>query len=111
MGMAYTQNEKEWNEIKTVLTNKPILAYFDPRKQTKISSDASRDALGAVIMQLLDSKWLPSVYAARSMTDAECRYAQIEKDGIGTLQSLSQLSATAFNSRRSYDQTKLSCYN
>ena len=78
-----TQHEKEWNEIKTVLTNKPVLVCFDPRKQTKISSDASKDALGAVIMQLHDSKWLPITYAARSMTDAECRYAQIEKECRG----------------------------
>ena len=71
-----TQHEHEWNEIKTVLTNKPVLVYFDPQKQIKISSDASKDGLGAVIMQLHDSKWLPVAYAARSMTDAECRYAQ-----------------------------------
>jgi len=34
-------------------------------------------------MQLRDSKWLPVAYAARSMTDAECRYAQIEKVCLG----------------------------
>ena len=78
-----TQHEHEWNEIKTVLTNKPVLVYFDPQKQIKISSDASKDGLGAVIMQLHDSKWLPVAYAARSMTDAECRYAQIEKECLG----------------------------
>jgi len=76
----FTQHEKGWNEIKTVLTNKPVLAYFDPRKQTKISSDASKDALGAVIMQLHDSDWLPVAYTAHSMTDAVCRYTQIEKE-------------------------------
>jgi len=34
---------------KTILTNKPVLAYFDPRKQPQIPSDALRDALGGVI--------------------------------------------------------------
>ena len=67
-----TQHEHEWNEIKTELTNKPVLVYFDPQKQIKMSSDASKDGLGAVIMQLHDSKWLPVAYAARSMTDG-CR--------------------------------------
>ena len=55
-----TQHEKKWNEIKTVLTNKLVLAYFDSRKQTKISWDASKNALGAMIMQLYDSKCLRS---------------------------------------------------
>jgi len=34
-------------------------------------------------MQLHDSKWLPVAFAARSMTDAGCRYAQMEKEYIG----------------------------
>ena len=54
--------------------NKPVLAYFHPQKQTKISSDSSKDPLGAVIMQLHETKWLPLAYAARSVTDAEYRY-------------------------------------
>ena len=28
-----TQHEKEWDEIKTFRTTKPVLAYFDPQKQ------------------------------------------------------------------------------
>jgi len=68
---------------KTVLTNKSILAYFDPRKQTRISSDASKEVLGAVLMQLHDSKWLPVAYATCFVTDAECRKAQIEKECLG----------------------------
>jgi len=80
-----TQHEKEWNEIKTVLTNKPVLTYFYLLKQTKISPNASNDALVAVIMEIRDSKWLPVAYAARSITDAECRYAQIEKECLGIL--------------------------
>ena len=42
-----TQHEHEWNEIKTVLTNKPLLVYFDPQKQIKISS-AGADPGGGV---------------------------------------------------------------
>jgi len=76
-------HENEWKQMKAVLTSKPVLAYFDPQKSIKISSDASKDGLGAVIMQLHKSTWLPVAYAARSMTEAECRYAQIEKECLG----------------------------
>ena len=45
-----TKHENDWNEIKTVLTNKSVLVYFDPRKQTNISPDASKSASSAVKM-------------------------------------------------------------
>jgi len=34
-------------------------------------------------MQLYDSKWLPVANATRSVSDAECRHAQIEKECLG----------------------------
>ena len=67
------------------MINKPVLIYFDQRKQTNTSYDGSKDDLAAVIMQILDLKWLPVAYAACSMTDAECRYAQVEKGWLGTV--------------------------
>ncbi|PIK33275.1 hypothetical protein BSL78_29913 [Apostichopus japonicus] len=52
------------------------LSYFDPRKQTTLQVDASMSGLGAVLMQ--DAK--PIYFASRSLTDAEQRYANIERE-------------------------------
>ena len=57
-----------------------MLQFYDPTKPIKLSSDASKNGLGAVIMQLHDNQWKPVAYAARAMIDAETRYAQIEKE-------------------------------
>jgi len=48
-----------------------------------MSSDAPNDALGAVIMQLHDPKWLSVTYALRPVRYAECRYSEIEKEYLG----------------------------
>ncbi len=74
------QQEAAWQLLRGCLSERPVLQYYDPQRPIKLSSDASKDGLGATILQLHDQKWLPVAYASRAMTDAETRYAQIEKE-------------------------------
>ena len=60
-----------------------MLVFFDLSKKTRISTDTSKDGLGAVLLQDHDGDWKPVAYAARSMTETEQRYAQIEKECLG----------------------------
>ncbi|XP_063055929.1 uncharacterized protein K02A2.6-like [Engraulis encrasicolus] len=78
-----TRNEREWNALKATLTKSPVLAYYDPEKRQKISTDASKDGLGAVLLQAEGDSWQPVAYASRSMTKTETKYAQIEKECLG----------------------------
>uniref|UniRef100_A0A3B4HBD3 Reverse transcriptase/retrotransposon-derived protein RNase H-like domain-containing protein n=1 Tax=Pundamilia nyererei TaxID=303518 RepID=A0A3B4HBD3_9CICH len=73
------EHEKAWRDLKDLLTKEPVLKFYDPMRPIKISSDASQSGLGAVLLQKYD-EWQPVAYASRSMTDAETRYAQIEKE-------------------------------
>ena len=68
--------EKAFQEVKDVLTKAPILAYYDVRKPAKVTCDASKCGLGAALLQ--DDK--PVAFASRALTDAETRFAQIEKE-------------------------------
>ena len=69
-------HDKEWKEIKDILSTEPVLVFFDPSKKTRISTEASKDGLGAILLQDHDGDWKPVAYAARSMTETEQRYAQ-----------------------------------
>lgn len=70
------KQEQAFKEIKIALINSPCLKYFNPREQTVISVDASKNGLGAVLMQ----KGIPCAYASKAMTETQQRYAQIEKE-------------------------------
>ena len=87
------KNEWQWGveqdiafeELKRTIARKPVLAYYDPKRPICLSTDASKDGLGAVILQQdnKDELWKPVAYASRAMTSAEMRYAQIEKELLG----------------------------
>ena len=70
-----SHQEESFQKIKEILTAAPELAYYDVRKPVTITCNASKSGLGAALLQ--DSK--PVAYASRALTDAETRYARIEK--------------------------------
>ena len=73
--------EKAFLQIKKELTRPTVLATYNPRADTKISSDASAYGLGAVLFQSQPGgEWKPVSYASRSLSETEQRYAQIEKE-------------------------------
>lgn len=68
--------------MKSELTAPTTLALYDPDAPTTISADASSYGLGAVLLQKTALEWKPVAYASRSMSETECRYAQIEKEAL-----------------------------
>lgn len=82
----WTENHaSEWNSITQILSTAPVLAIFDPRKETKITCDASKDGVGAALLQCHGGHWRPVAYASRALTQVEQRYAQIEKEALSIL--------------------------
>ncbi|KAI7790353.1 hypothetical protein IRJ41_020250 [Triplophysa rosa] len=55
------RHEKEWTDLKVTLTTEPVLAFFDCSKPLNISTDASKEGLGAVLLQSEDHKPLISI--------------------------------------------------
>ena len=67
--------------IKQLVTNHPVMRYYDVNEPVTIECDASEVGLGATLLQ----KGQPVAYAARSLTTTERRYAQIEKECLAIL--------------------------
>ena len=76
--------DKGFQHVKDLLTSSPILALYDVKLPTKVSADSSSYGLGAVITQEHSEGWRPVAYASRTLTSAETRYAQIEKEALAS---------------------------
>ena len=63
-------------KIKDAVSKTPVLRFFDPNVAAVIQTDSSSTGIGSVLLQ----NDQPIAYVSRALTDAETRYAQIEKE-------------------------------
>ena len=61
-----TPQQQALEEIKSNLTAAPVLALYDPNKDTKVSADVSSFGLGGVLLQKeKDQTWRPVMFISR----------------------------------------------
>jgi hypothetical protein len=73
--------ERLFNQFKEELALPTTLALYNPNAELKVSADASSFGLGAVLFQREEDTWKPVVYASRSMSEIERRYAHANRKG------------------------------
>ena len=73
--------QEAFDQLKSVITRAPALAYFDNQKETVLNVDASSTGLGAVIMQ----EGKPIAFSSKTLSPCERRYANIERELLAIL--------------------------
>ena len=63
-------------KLKDVCCKASVLAYYDVNKEVTIQCDASKEAVGAVLLQ----EGRPVAYASRKLRESEINWAPIEKE-------------------------------
>jgi len=77
-------HEEAFAAVKKALVSTPILAHFDPRRETQIRVDCSRlKGIGFALYQLHGEQWKLVVCGSRFLSDTETRYAMIELEMLG----------------------------
>ena len=75
--------QEAFERLKFELTHAPVLCAFDLSRSHRVSADASKCAIGAVLLQRSEGgEWQPVEYASRKLSDTEQRYAMIEKEAL-----------------------------
>jgi hypothetical protein len=67
--------------LKKLVTEAPVLRYYNPDKPLTLSVDASSTGLGCCLMQ----EGQPIAYASRALTKTQQNYAQIEKETLAVV--------------------------
>ena len=81
------EQESPFSKIKTFISKVPVLSYFHLAFETKIVADASKQGLGAVLLQNnpANSVFQPLAFASCSLLDAETRNSQIEREALAVV--------------------------
>ena len=67
--------QRAFDLVKDELSKTPVLALYDPNRETTVSADASSYGLGALLRQMTNGTLRSVAYASRAMTPTEQRYS------------------------------------
>ncbi len=105
----WTNNhEQEWKMLKLTLTTEPVLTYFDSSNSIKISRCIKGQIRCSRLLQADAEGWKLIGYASRTMTQAECRYAQIEKECLGLVFGFEKFTTMSMAYHRSQQKWTIS---
>lgn len=70
------RTDEAFNTLKDLLTREPLLQYPDFTKPFVLNTDASNEALGAILCQGPSGRDLPSAYASRTQINGQKSYSR-----------------------------------
>ena len=93
------EHTKQFQDLQFLVTNSPVLKYFDPNLPVTLSVDASKSGLGSTLLQLHEDDWHPVAFASRALSKTERRYSQIEKETLAVIYASEKFNQFAYGRR------------
>lgn len=81
-----SKEQRAFGKCKDLLTNDRILVHYDPSLPLTLACDPSAYGIGAVLQHTMPTgEERPVAYASRTLSPAEKKYSQIEKEGLALI--------------------------
>lgn len=77
-----------YQKVKDLLTSDLLLVPYDPAKPIIVTADASPKGVGGVLSLLENGKERPVMFTSRTLSKAELKYSQIEKEALALVFTL-----------------------
>jgi len=74
--------------FKRELTGFPVLAIFDSGAETELHTDASKDGLGAILLQKQNRVWRLVAYFSQATNKAEKNYHSFELEMLAIVRAV-----------------------
>ena len=72
------RQQEAFQKIKEILSSEPVIRPFDVTKQIELTTDASENAIGAILSQ----EGHPVMFMSRRLSKAERNYSNIEREAL-----------------------------
>ena len=82
------QHDEAFEQVKKLVTEHPVLRYYDMNEEVTVQCDASEKGVGATLLQ----NGQPVAFASGTLSQVEQRYAQIEKECLAIVFACSKFS-------------------
>ena len=84
-------HEREFANVKKLLTSAPVAHYFDPTLKSKLLTDASRSGVGfALVQEGPDGQMRLITCGSRGLNSAKSRYAPVELECLGVVYAIQE---------------------
>ena len=84
--------QKAYEDLKDLLCSERVLMLYDPSLPLKLDTDASSCGLGAVMSHILpNGEERPVEYISRTLSAAERRYSQIDREALAIVWAVKRL--------------------
>ena len=83
--------QDSFEQLKTMMTEAPILAYPDPSREYILYTDASDQCVGALLAQESDDGEKVIHYLSHKLSDSQKKWPTIQKEGFAIVYALEKL--------------------